>query len=356
MRKFFAFIALLVGAITFTGCETEFSLNGNYEIQPIVFGLIDHTDDVHMIKITKAFLGDGDNVVYSQIPDSNYFQTVDAKVIEFMDGDATGREWILTDTIIPNKSTDGVFYAPEQKVYKFYESDLDSSATYVLEIDLENGAHQVSASTELISKFKTSKSGLEISPVFKLTLAPSTVSEDDDYSKWVFGINEGKNAAAYSLYYSLRYQEEYADATTQNFEITKNFLNLEQDKPLTPSSQQINVSGLDFYTWIEESILVDPSVVRRRFIAVDFRIAVAHYEFQQYMDVSQPVSGIAQVQPEFTNLSGARGLFSSRIVKDINNFLLDGNSMKQLCIGLHTGGLAFKSDYAEHIGENFYAP
>ena len=250
MRKFFAFVALLVGVVTFTGCETKFSLNGNYEIQPVVFGLIDHTDDVHLIKITKAFLGDGDNLVYSQIPDSNYFQNVDAKVIEFLNEEATGREWILTDTIITNKSTDGVFYAPEQKVYKFYESDLDSSATYVLEIDLENGAHQVSGCTELISKFRTSKSGLEISPVFKLTLAPSTVTEDDDYSKWVFGLNEGRNAAAYSLYYSLRYQEEYADATIQNFEITKNVLNKQQDKPLTPSSQQVNVNGLDFYTWV----------------------------------------------------------------------------------------------------------
>jgi len=356
MRKFFAFVALLVGVVTFTGCETKFSLNGNYEIQPVVFGLIDHTDDVHLIKITKAFLGDGDNLVYSQIPDSNYFQNVDAKVIEFLNEEATGREWILTDTIITNKSTDGVFYAHEQKVYKFYESDLDSSATYVLEIDLENGAHQVSGSTELISKFRTSKSGLEISPVFKLTLAPSTVTEDDDYSKWVFGLNEGRNAAAYSLYYSLRYQEEYADATIQNFEITKNILNTEQDKPLTPSSQQVNVKGLDFYTWVGESVLADPDVVRRRFIGIDFRIEVEHYEFQQYMDVSQPVSVISKVQPEFTNLSGARGLFSSRIVQDINSYLLDGNSMKQLCIGLYTGGLSFKSDYPEHTGESFYAP
>jgi hypothetical protein len=356
MRKIVAFVALLIGAVTFTGCETEFSLNGDYEIQPIVFGLLDHTDDVHLIKITKAFLGDGDNLVYSQIPDSNYFNQVDAKVIEFLDGEATGREWVLTDTIIATKSSDGIFYGPEQKVYKFYEDDLDSSATYNLEIDLENGAHQVSGSTELISRFKTSKSGLSISPIFKLTLAPSTVSEDDDYSKWVFGINEGRNAAAYSFFYSLRYQEEYADATTQNFEITRNFLNTEQDKPLTPSTQQINLSGLDFYSWIEEAILPDVNVVRRRFQAVDFRIAVAHYEFQQYVDVSAPVSGIAQVQPEFTNLTGARGLFSSRVILDINNFLLDGNSMEQLCIGLYTGGLAFKSDYPEHNGESFYAP
>ena len=74
------------------------------------------------------------------------------------------------------------------------------------------------------------------------------------------------------------------------------------------------------------------------------------------MDVSQPVSVISKVQPEFTNLSGARVLFSSRIVQDINSFLLDGNSMKQLCIGLYTGGLSFKSDYPEHTGESFYAP
>ncbi|MEO9533076.1 MAG: hypothetical protein ABJG68_09075 [Crocinitomicaceae bacterium] len=356
MRKLIAFVALITGTLSFTACETDFSLNGDYEIQPIVFGLIDHTDDVHLIKITKAFLGDGDNLVYAQNPDSNYFNQVDGKVIEFLDGEATGREWVLTDTIIATKDADGLFYGPEQKIYKFYADDLDSSATYNLELEIENGAHQVTGTTELISRFKTSKSGLEISPVFKLTFAPSTVSEDDDYSKWVFGITEGKNAAAYTFFYSMRYQEEYADASTQNFEITHNFYETEQDKPQTPSSQQVNVDGLDFYTWVEGEILPDPNVVRRRFIGIDFKIGVAHYEFQQYMDVSQPVTGIAQVQPEFTNLTGARGLFSSRIIMDINNFLLDGNSMEQLCVGLHTGGLAFKSDYPEHMGENFYAP
>ncbi len=78
MKKLFA---LLTGVSLFCGissCETEFSLNGDYEIIPVVFGLLDHTETTHMVKITKAYLGDGDNLLYAQIPDSSYFNSVEA--------------------------------------------------------------------------------------------------------------------------------------------------------------------------------------------------------------------------------------------------------------------------------------
>jgi len=356
MRKVVSLLAIVSSTIFMSGCQTEFSLNGDYEIQPVVFGLLDHTNDVHMFKITKAFLGDDNNLIYAQIPDSNYFQQVDAKVVEIMDGDPTGREWTMTDSIVTTKSTDGIFYGPEQKIYYFEESDLDSSATYELTIDLENGAHQVTGSTELIPRMDVVKSGFTINPAFKMNLSPSFVDEDDDYSDWNFQVKEGINGAAYTMYYTFRWTETYQDASTQQFSITRSFLDFEQEKPLSPSITQGSVNGLDFYTWIAENIAVDDNVANRKFNGIDIRIAAAHTELKQYMDVGEPITGIAQVQPEYTNLKGARGLFSARIVQDFTGFQLDGNSMKQLCTGFKTGGLGFCSNLLEHSSELWYCP
>lgn len=356
MRKITHLLIFVLGLGALNSCNTEFSLNGDYEIQPIVFGLLDHTKDVHIIKITKAYLGDGDNLVYAQNPDSNYFQSVAGTVTEFINGDATGRSWSLTDSIITTKSTDGAFYAPEQKVYVFYESNLDSTATYELKLDLNNGAHEVTGSTELISKFRVS-SQLYF-PNFTIPFAPNTVSEDDDYSTWKFNVDEGNNGKRYNYKYSIRWTEYYQDNTQASFSATREEGDIFQEKPGSPGLQTANFSGLDFYNWVGQVVPVDPKVVNRKLDGLDLRVSVAHYEFSQYLDVGAPVTGIAQVQPEFTNLTGSRGLFSSRIVLDVPGLKLNPSSLEHLCTGANgkVAGRAFCSSYPEHMGELWYCP
>lgn len=356
MRKIIAIATISFSTLFMGGCNTDFSLNGDYEIQPIVFGLLDYKDDIHMFKITKAYLGDGDNLVYAQNPDSSYFNQVDGTVTEFLNGDPTGRTWQLLDTLVTNKSSDGIFYAPEQKAYYFEEANLDSLASYQLDISLEGGAHSVTGFTELLPRFKPNKSSLTISNFFPLTLSPSTVDEDSDYSKWNFNLNEATNGAAYEFYYTFRWRETYTDNSYEDFAITRQFLETEQNKPLTPGVQTILIDGLDVYQFIDDNIQPDANVTKRRFLGFDIRIAGAHYELKQYMDIGEPISGIAQVQPEFTNLTGARGLFSSRVVFDANDFQFDANSIKQLCTGLYTGDLGFCSHLPEHSSELWYCP
>ncbi|UKN02122.1 hypothetical protein K6119_01150 [Paracrocinitomix mangrovi] len=354
-RKTTAFLLLLAAAFT-NSCETDFSLNGEYEVNPVVFGLLDHTADFHTFKITKAFLGDDDNLVYAQNPDSSYFSQIDAKVIEYKNSSPTGREWTLFDTIMTNKDTSGLFYGPEQKVYAFSESDLDSTAEYELIVDIEGGKYQVTGRTALIDNFGLS--GFNVVPsAYKIDFAPNTVDEDSDYNDWKIKVNEGMYAKRYNYKYTFTWTETYADMSTQTFSATRNNGDQYQSiNPETPSVQYNVFSGLDFYQWVASVVPDDSDVIKRQMNSLDITVSVAHQELDQYMSVGEPVSGIAQVQPEFTNLTGGRGLFSARVVKKVNGFLLNSSSMKELCTGLYTGGKLFCSDYIEHAGENFYCP
>lgn len=336
-------------------CNTEFSLNGDYEVTPVVFGLLDHNQDFHTVKITKAFLGDDDNLLYAQNPDSSYFNQVDATITEYKDGSATGRSWVLFDTIMTDKDTSGLFYAPEQKVYGFYESALDSTCTYDLNVDLEGGAHNVTASTELIDKFRLT--GNILNPAFRIQFAPNTVNEDSDYDTWIVNIAEGLHAARYNFKYTIRWTEYYTDMTSASFSAERNNGDkLQTDKPSNPLSNTGSFLGLDFYQFVRDVVPDDPNVEYRRFNGLDLKISVAHEELEQFMSVSEPVSGIAQVQPEFTNVTNGRGLFSSRAILIKQNLQLNPASMKDLCIGGYTVAKLFKSDYPEHIGELFYQP
>lgn len=342
-------------ALPFLGssCETDFSLNGDYEITPIVFGLIDHTKDVHIVKITKAFMGDGDNLVYAQNPDSNYFTSVDAQVIEYKNGNETGRKWQLHDSLITNKDTSGIFYGPEQRVYVFYADDLDSSAEYEFVADLNEGAHTVNAKTTLIKGFYLSNS---VYLTDEISFAANTVADAQDYKFWNFPVYEGLHGMRYSYKYTIRWTETYTDNSTQSFSQTRNDGDVYQANPDQPSIQQASFSGLDFYQWVAAVVPDDADVIKRHLDGIDLRITVAHEELDQYLDVTTPVTSIAQVQPEYTNINGGLGLFSSRIVLDVPNFILNKASRKELCRGQYTGTKLFCSDDPADVLENFYCP
>lgn len=353
MSKKLTLLSLFAGSLLWTSCETDFSLNGDYEITPIVFGLLDHTESTHIFKITKAFMGDDDNLVYAQVADSSYFTSVDAQITEYKNNTPTGRSWQLHDSLISNKDTSGIFYGPTQKVYVFYEANLDSSAEYRLEADLNEGAHQISASTELIDGFYVSNGVYQNQ---KLTFAGDNIAEDKDYKNWIFTLYEGHNGSRYSYKYTVHWTEYYSNSTSKSFSATRNNGDKDQEDPESPGTQIASFGGLDFYTWMAEIIPDDPSVVKRTFDGLSLRITAAHYNFDQYMDVAKPVSSIAQVQPEFTNINGGLGLFSSRMILDVTGFTLNKASRKELCRGQHTGGKVFCSSDPEDIAENYYCP
>lgn len=341
--SFFGLIALFIGI---NSCETDFSLNGDYELTPVVFGLLDQNDSIHRIKITKAFLGDGDNLVYAQNPDSSYFAQVDARVIEYDDkGDETGREWQLFDSIVTNKETDGVFYAPDQKIYYFVEPNLESSYTYEITADINEGAHSFTATTSLIDGFKVPNT-LTISN-FKVRFAKNTVDEDKDYLSWVFDPTFGENAAEYDLGYTFHWTEHYLDGTEASFE-KRRFLYSEDDL-----DRSVIIGGLDFFQWVADNVPDDPEVDFRTSDGIDLHISVAHSNLTQYMNVSDPVTGIAQVQPIYTNVDGGYGLFSSRLLYTLEGLPLDEASTKELARGSFTITKLFCSNYGLHDGEDF---
>jgi len=163
MRKLIVFVSLIIGL---SSCNEKIDLLGDYQETAVVYGLLDHADSLHFIKITRAFIGPGSAVDLAQIPDSSYFNQVDATVTEYVGGVAT-RAWELRDTLVMNKEINGAFYGPEQKVYYFktlptgpnevqqgspsaLTSSLNKDATYKLSIDIDNGKFMVLGETELV--------------------------------------------------------------------------------------------------------------------------------------------------------------------------------------------------------------
>lgn len=361
----YSILIVFASLLALTSCKTDFSVNGEYQKTAIVNAIIDYNDTLHYIKINKTFLGDGNAFDFAAIPDSSYFSSVEGTVKEVING-TVNRTFILRDTILSNKDQNGVFYAPEQRLYYFYTAPnekLNKDALLRLNLNLDNGDNIVTSETELIS-------GLSIeSPnnVTPLALAEALVENNTDYLKPSISFKTGTDAQYFDLRIIFRYNEfEGANVTIKEFEwkvadIAKDQL------AVSPNYQaSIVLNGRNFYEQVAAKIAIDPSVTKRTVHSLDFILTGASQDLVNYIAVNQPTSALAQSKPAFTNLSGGLGIFTSRskVVRTRLNGeqngpatirILNQNTTRQLCQGqITTNELMFCSPIPEDQNSTFF--
>ncbi|MFD1550962.1 hypothetical protein DNU06_04825 [Putridiphycobacter roseus] len=350
MLKNLFIIALFMVAAS--SCDNKLSLNADYTTTPIIFGLLDPNDTIHYIKITKTFLGDGNNYDFAKVPDSSYFKQVDAKIIELNNGVKTGREWSLYDTTILNKE-EGVFYYPSQKVYIFHEANLVEDYDYKLEAIFNEGAYSADATTSLVDGFEYNSNFLNQS---KITFANGSGS----YSNLFIRYSEAYNATGYQTRLYINYREFYSDNTSAVKQLvwsaTSNNGKSESDvNPASPdASAQVSFSGEGFYQFMAASIQENENVTSRQMIDIGVVTEVGHVDLMKYISVGEPNSSLSQTTSLFTNINNGLGLFSSRVLESRTNMPLLPGSIEELCTGTYTNQLKFCSTDPSHTSKFFY--
>jgi hypothetical protein len=361
--------------VTFlTSCSEEVNLTGDFKETAVVYGLLDHADSLHFVKITRAFIGPGNALEIAQIPDSSYFDNVELTVSEYLGG-ALQRTWLLQDTIVTNKDVDGAFYAPEQKVYYFKTlptvtssmgvpgtvqtspnpllTSLKPGCTYKMNAEINNGAFEVNGETELVNGLTTSASSQNFT--FKFADDPA------EYISTGVGVGSTGNAYIVNAQLDVFFNEHIGNNFT-----TKSFnWQLGENDVLPSTSTTFTALGKTFYELMERNVTDDPAIDKRTFNGISVTITGGAEELYNYMVVNKPTSSLAQSKPTYTNLSVTNdkrvvGIFSSRqTLKVFKPFFvspalayiraIDKKSTRELCIGPITGPLLFCSD---HPGDN----
>ena len=360
MKKYLSGLLLLASVLSFQSCNEDVNLIGEFEETAVVYGLLDKSDSVHMIKINRAFIGPGNSIEIAAIPDSNYFENLVVTVEERVAG-SLQRTWTLNDTLVANKDEGGIFFAPEQKLY-FFETPTSAplldDAIYKLHIDVNNGEFEVMAETEIVSGMSSpTVSGQNFS--FRFASNPS------DYRTANVDVSIGN---AYLVNTTLT--TNYRDWTGGSY-VDKSFSWNLGEKETTPTNntfvtENFAAPGQTFYNLMASSCASgSPSVDKRTFVSFDVVITGGALELYNYIIVNKPSSSLAQSKPTYTNLTATNdhtviGIFSSRQTLRINKPFyfsagqayirgLDQKSTQELCIGAITGPYLFCSD---HPGDN----
>jgi len=299
----------------FTSCETDFNVVGEWKDITVVYGLVSQNDSVHYLKINKAFLGEGNVLTYAQIEDSSSYKN-DLEVIMTEQGlNGSTRTFVFDTTSVYNKEA-GVFYSPQQIVYKSAFVVPSNAAvndyTYLLTITNKLTGKVITAETRLVKNFaiETPRPGQQ---------SINFTMESNQRIKWT----SAKDGKRYNVSIRFWFDEDLAGSTdTLHRYIDWDFASIKAQSIQGGEPLEIVYTPTNFFNICSSLIphkagdaIQEDNVESRLVNRVEFLFAVAGDELNTYMEVNEPSSGIVQEKPEYTNIVNGIGLFSCRYTK-----------------------------------------
>jgi hypothetical protein len=327
---------ILISLILFWGCTTKFDINAEKQDITVVYGLLNQADSTQYIKITRAFLGDVSAYELAQDPSlSSYGDDLTVKVEEITNGNI-GRSFILQKTIITNKDT-GIFYAPNQEVYKFNPIPLlNEQSTYKITVTNKVTNKVTTATTGLVKNFTVQKPAYNQSnPILGL------VNQTGDYGIYDAQWRSAINGRVYEPYFRFHFKEvDKTTLDTTNKYVDWKLGSINSSRIDGGEDMLISYNSESFYKNIQAKVPINANLDRVIGL-IDYILTVGGDDLSIYIDLNKPSSSIIQERPSYTNVSNGIGIFSCRYERKFS-FRLSQYSVDKLLNGSYTSQLGFK--------------
>jgi len=328
--RFMPIFLLLLPALF--SCDKTLKVNADWKDVTVVYCLLDQTEDTTYIKITKAFLGEGDALMFSKIPDSsNYPATLEVRLDEY-DGTILKNSYPCDTVTIQNKKPydDSIsfFYYPNQLMY-YSAAKLNENYIYKLYIKNKKTGKEITSQTGLLYDFDVTK------PMVAASFPPGQSFE----VLW----NPAKNGKRYQLVIRFFYLESLITNPDSLYMKSIDWLVFNNIKPVSVTSTQpfdLYFPGDAFYTAVGAQIAPN-SLVTRVAHHCNFIFTVGATELDTYMEVTEPSLSLVQEKPAYTNIINGIGLFSARFMKSVDSLDISQLTKDELKVNSHTSNLGF---------------
>ena len=278
-------------------CSTEVDNYADYKDITIVYGMLEPGMDTTFIKITKAYLGPGNALLFALNPDSNNYAR---KLNVTLSGRKNSVELpqITLDTLtIHNKlAGDSIFYFPNQLLY-YTTSQIDPAGTYTLVI--ERNTDTVSSTSKVVQSFSI------LQPTNRFNFASSVPTQ----IRWSSAVNGRR----YELVVRFNYRELQPGNPDTLYKTLVWNMGMKKSTTLNGGETlEVSYIGDDFYTRLGQELETILNV-KRWAGKVDLFISAGADELSTFIDVSEPSNSIVQEVPNYSNINNGYGIFSSRI-------------------------------------------
>ncbi|MCX6287424.1 MAG: hypothetical protein NTY96_09945 [Bacteroidetes bacterium] len=329
MKKYYFLLIFPVALLLLASCKKNLVVNADWKDVTVVYGLLDQTEPVHYVKITKAFLGPGDALSFAKDQDSSEYQHSLQVTMEELNGSTFIRTITLHDTLIQNKDS-GIFYCPNQNVY-CTNARLASDLTYHLVIK-DTVTHKViEGIATLVSDFDIERPSIFTRATFQ--------SGKSSEVKWI----SAKSGKRYQVNLRIRYAEATIGVPNSTVIKSLDWLALTDIRSLNEKGGQTMdyfINGDAFYIFMGSHIPVDPTVTRA-LRDCDYIFTVGSEDLSIYMDVTAPSMTIIQEKPAFTDIINGIGLFTARVVKSVDTLRFSTFTLDEIKTNQYTKDLGF---------------
>lgn len=314
-----------------SSCSTDVDLIAPYKETPVVYGLLDASDSIQYIRINRAFLGEGDAYIMAQNPDSfNYSDILTVSLQRIKNGsllqtlNLVRKENVVIDP--------GIFATQSNVLY--YTDGNDSmyqDSEYKLTIINNQTGAVITSQTPVVDKIS-----VDYPPSF------GTIPFGD-YNfpfnvKWYGAVDGAINDLTIRFYYNeyLKLDPSQSELKYADWQFPEVENGTSVNTPL-----QLSINCEDFYRFVKGNV-DENNAVERLFNRLDFIFTVGAKELYTYSLVNQPPTGIVQSIPDYTNIKGGIGIFSSRFTQKIVGKQLDTRALDSLKTGIYTSKLGFQ--------------
>ncbi|MCX6281047.1 MAG: hypothetical protein NTU51_03725 [Bacteroidetes bacterium] len=329
MKKYYSLLIITAALILLASCKKNLVVNADWKDVTVVYGLLDQTESVHYVKVTKAFLGEGDALVFAKQPDSSEYAHRLQVTMDELNGSTLLRTITLHYDTISNKDT-GVFYCPTQHVYST-TATLSPDLTYHLVIKDTVTNKVVEGTATLVSDFDIDKPSLFTRATFQ--------SGKSSEVKWT----SAKSGKRYQVNIRIRYAEATIGVPNSTVIKSLDWLALTDMSSLNVNGGQTMdyfINGDAFYIFMGSHIPVDPTVTRA-LRDCDYIFTVGSEDLSTYMDVTAPSNTIIQERPAFTDIINGIGLFTARVVKSVDTLRFSTFTLDEIKTNQYTKDLGF---------------
>lgn len=325
MQKIAAYC--IAASALLAACSNDFDLTTDWQDIPIVYGILSPKDTAHYFRIEKAFVDPEKSALeIAQIPDSLYYDNVLVTLTHINDGeDYNLMEVIGADEGYPRE--DGIFANVPNILFKMPSGALQINGgdRYRLTVNRGESLPEVSAEIEMVR-----------SPSIRRSTLPQNLRFDYTNN---FRVGWSDIEAGFFDIKLLFHYRQWHASTPQNkidtMVVWKFGSRIKND--------EYSVLGKEFYDHLASQLEEDPQILRA-FLSIDIIVQAAGQELEDLIEISLANTGITSVGdfPQYSNIEGGRGLFSSVNEDRVNDLSLHPISLDSLRNGSITGDLNFQ--------------
>lgn len=324
MKLRLAAIAIFTGLLY--GCSTDFDVIAPYEEVMVVDGLLNHLDSLQTVRISKAFLGEGNALVMAQQSDSiNYADVLDVNMEGIFQNQVVESFRLQRNEITNPPKDSGIF------AYPFH---ISYTTNHVIN---KNNEYRITVTNRETGVVATSQTRIVKDMLVQSPFpAPSPFGDSLDWATAGAAPTNvifipGENSRMFDMIIRFHYREIDPAGNSVEKSIDWNFP--DQTSANTINEIRYTFYKYDFFKFVGSNLDNKPGYIRRidslsnGIRPIELRLIAGSEDLKTYYQLQQPTAGIVQDRPLFTTVNNGLGLFTSRIIH--SNFYFPKRVMEE---------------------------